>query len=162
MKLKIPDWLDNENIIELAQLIYNKNQKECVELTKNIYGIGLKVNALTLFIYFKVKRTKVIATCGIITDGTLEGIPKFSLAYAVAPKFRQRGLGKEITAAGIIHFKTRINIKDVRRYYLVSYVSLDNFASQKISQNFFGPHKREICDDHTNERQLEYRMLIEK
>lgn len=147
--------------LKLIQEIYEENKIFFIKMhkSKNIYRFLFNHSKIKIYTYVLVKNDKVLATCLYIYDKHKDGLPLFCLSYAVEEKYRNKGLCTELISKSMDYLFHELKTK-IYQFYIVTYVSMDNTISQKLSKRFISKNKTVITDSMTGEKQYEYLKLF--
>lgn len=152
-----------EETLELVQGFFDDNKSFFVKLkkVKNIYRFTVTANKLHIYLYAMIKDEKVIAIALYVHDRYYLDFPFLSLSYAVVEKYRNKGICSDLvgTTLNVIQDDVKTKSKN-KKMYVVTYVSLDNKISQKISKRFISRGSNIITDTITGEKQHEFVKIL--
>lgn len=147
--------------LELVQGFYNDNKGHFIKLKneKDIFRFVVTLEKMHIYLYTKIKKSKIIGVALYVHDRYYLNYPFLSLSYAVEEKYRRKGI-----ASNLINVSLNVVLDDLKpkskKAYIVTYVALDNAISQKLSRRFISKGSEIITDTMTGEKQHQYVKLL--
>ncbi|MER2097539.1 MAG: GNAT family N-acetyltransferase [Pseudomonas qingdaonensis] len=112
--------------------------------------------------YANVHHGRVRAFVTYIPSEPFNGLPCFSIGYAVPEKFRNQGLGAEIVEKSIDELKNGYSRNGISKFYIEAVVAESNVPSQKLAEKVISPVvDRRGNDSFSGEPALTYMRLVE-
>lgn len=96
--------------------------------------------------YVKIVSGEVQALAIFGTENSINGIPSFSIGYAVAEKHRGRGLALEAVKKGIGDLKSRLPKVGIDRIYIEAVIANTNLHSIEVARRIFSTAGRPILE----------------
>lgn len=97
---------------------------------------GPKGNGFTVE-FIKIVDREVQALAIFALEEPINGVPRFSVGYAVANKHRRRGLGFEAITIGIKELKRQVRAQNVSKFYVEALISNTNQPSIGLAKKIF-------------------------
>ncbi|OOF88798.1 hypothetical protein BKG94_04270 [Rodentibacter ratti] len=120
-----------------------------------------KPEGIPRFTYVKINRGEIQSFCNFVLSDPIDKTPCFQIGYAVPQKFQNKGFGKEIAKLALIEFLTNMfRASDSKSLYIESVISINNLASQKITDYILSTEPEQITDSFSNEKMFCYQKLF--
>ena len=113
------------------------------------------------FTYVKIELGLIRALCVFVDVEPINGIPCFSIGYAVPKQFQNRGLAKEIIEKSIEELSNGFCRHNVKKFYIDAIISTSNEYSQKLATRFISPKYEKCTDSFSGLPAFAYTRLIE-
>lgn len=126
----------------------------------NFFMVVDNQNGYQRFCYFKIDGSLVKSMSIFAPADPIDGALCFGVGYAVAPRHRRVGLGREIVSIGIAELKNGLNRNGILRFYIEAVVALANIASQKVAESTISLERNRCIDSHSGTNAYVYRKLI--
>lgn len=128
-------------------------------------GVYLKrsgeiVENVTRFDYVKIVDRQVQALAMFVHEDPYNAVERFSVAYAVAEKFRGRNLAIEAVTKGIDDLRQVLARNKVQKFYLEALIDKSNLHSIKVAEKIFLSSGIAAVDDETGTPALLFYRLI--
>lgn len=131
------------------------------QLHGNLCMLKDNANGDTRFTFAQIDSTgDVHAIVSILPAEPYQGKPCFALAYAVAEKFRGRGMAKEIVEQTIIELRNGFR-RQFPKFYIEVVVDKLNTASNRVAAQVINDAPIEIVDQFSGKPSLQYLRLVE-
>ncbi|WP_049355594.1 GNAT family N-acetyltransferase [Haemophilus parainfluenzae] len=120
-----------------------------------------KPEGIPRFTYVIVNEGEILSFCNFVLVEPINDTPCFQIGYAVPEKFQNKGFGKEIAKLALIEFLTNMfRDSSFKNLYIESVISIDNLASQKITNYILSTKPEQIIDSISNEKMFCYQKLF--
>lgn len=128
-------------------------------------GVYLKrsgeiVENVTRFDYAKIIDKQVQALAMFVQEEPYKAVQRFSVAYAVAEKFRGHNLAFESVTKGIDDLSQILARNKVQKFYLEALIDRTNIYSIKVAEKIFLSSGFAAIDDETGTPALLFYRLI--
>lgn len=114
------------------------------------------------FSYAIIEAGEVLAFANLSLTDPLEGKIVFQIGYAVPPKHRNKGLGRQIAKVAIDEIDHGFRRRESPMFYVEASVVDSNLASHRVAQSVFGNSVQSGVDERTGDKLKLYRTLLGK
>lgn len=112
--------------------------------------------------YAKVISGRVQAFVTYVPADPMDGVPCFSIGYAVPEKFRRQGLAAEIIEKSIDEMKVGFSRNGLRKFYIEAVIATSNSASLRTAEKMISATPDRVGRDHlSGEPVIMFMRLIE-
>jgi len=112
--------------------------------------------------YVQVIHGRVRGYVVFIKAQPFEGLPCFSIGYAVPEKFRRNGIGAQIVEKSIQEMKSGMARNGLKRFYVEAIVDSENIASQKLASKVISAQAdRDVVEKESGKAAVAYMRLVE-
>lgn len=119
-------------------------------------------NGVARLSYALIDNGRVRAFVTYIPGEPYNGLPCFSIGYAVPEKFRNQGLGAEVIEKSIDELKNGYSRNGISKFYVEAVVAESNVPSQKLAEKAISPTvDRTGHDSYSGEPALTYMRYVE-
>ncbi len=151
-----------DGLVSLQNAIENGfNELTTCELFPDIKVVFDQPDGIDRFTYVRIKSDTIHAFCAFVLVEPIDGIPCFSIGYAVPEQFQNRGFAKDIIEKSIAELSNDFARLHVPRFYLEAIVGTSNEYSQKLAARFISPTPRKCTDSVSELPAIAYTRLIE-
>lgn len=155
--------VDMSAALESFQSAYSKGLIRPMrsQLHGNLCLVRDNANGDTRFTFARVDSTGVVhAIVAILPAEPYQGKPCFALAYAVAEKFRGRGVAKEVVDQTIAELRNGFK-RQFPKFYIEVVVDKLNEVSNRVASQVISDAPIEIVDQFSGKPSLQYFRLVE-
>lgn len=110
--------------------------------------------------YAKIINNKIVSYAVYVITESLNGLPCFSIGYAVPKVHRKKGYAKDILVKSIAELKNGFGRNGTERFYLEAIVGKDNLESQRLANKVISASPKACIDSISNKEALVYTCLI--
>lgn len=111
--------------------------------------------------YAKINQDGAVEGIAILTPvEPIEGVATFGLGYAVAERFRGRGVASDIVTKAIDEFRIGMARNGLTEFYVEAIVGVNNAPSNAVARKLLSDNPKEGTDSISGEPILAYVKLI--
>lgn len=110
--------------------------------------------------YALIDGVTVKALCIFAHGDPIDGVPCFDIGFAVAEKFRRKGLGKSMVENCIDELSKGMRGKFGPKLYIEAIVGADNVGSRKIAELVISSSPESCTDEHSGQAAFSYQRLV--
>lgn len=108
------------------------------------------------FTYALAEKNAVTALANFILADPINGFPCFNMGYAVDPKYRSKGLGKEVVQKAFDELANGFKRNGVPHLYVEAIISTSNDHSNKLASKVISNNPTSCIDSESGEPALQY------
>ncbi|WP_078802579.1 GNAT family N-acetyltransferase [Pseudomonas fluorescens] len=113
--------------------------------------------------YAKVLHGRIRGYVVFVKAQPFEGVPCFSIGYAVPEKFRKHGVGTEVVEKGIRELRNGMARNGLRQFYIEAIVDKNNIASQRLAVKVIAMEAdRNVIEKESGKPAVVYMRLIKE
>lgn len=158
----MPNQVDMEAALQSFQQAYSKGYVKPTRCTlrRDLWVLRDDANGDSRLTFTQIDDKGVVrALISLLPAEPYEGELCFALAYAVAEKFRGKGLAKEIVESSIVELRNGLKQR-APKFYVEVIVDKLNVASNRVAAKVINPDPIEITDQFSGDPALQYFRLV--
>lgn len=137
----------------------NLNPQRC-KVAKGYQMIFESYGRIVRFSYAKIVTNEVRALSMFATAQPINGVPCYNIGYAVATKYRGKGLGLEAVTKGIEELSNGFRRTNITKLFLEAVIDESNTHSISIAIKVFGNSGTPTTDSISGKPALAFQKLI--
>ncbi|CAI3798501.1 hypothetical protein [Rheinheimera sp. MM224] len=112
------------------------------------------------FSYALIEAGEIKSFAVYVMADPLNGLPCFSVGYAVPEKYRKQGLATDILVKSSDELRHGFGRNGIKEFYLEAVVGTDNLGSNRLASTFFDTDGKQCTDSYSGKSALAYTKLI--
>lgn len=126
------------------------------EIHRELGMIADQPNGKTRFTYALMEGKDVHAVSLFVLVESIDGLPCFTIGYAVVENKRGKGVGAKIVNQGIDELRNRFKRNGIPEFYIEAIISKANEPSNRLAKKMFSVIPESITDCYSGEASFRY------